>query len=69
MYLADLQVHLPVTNQYKHLGGLLDSKTTMAAEARRRLAMATQAFDNGKKLLTSTTTSRLRCALACCRLR
>ena len=25
MYLQDLQVHLPVTNQYKHLGGLLDS--------------------------------------------
>ena len=51
MYLEDLQVHLPVTNQYKHLGGLLDSKSTMAAEARRRLSMATQAFDKGKQLI------------------
>ena len=51
MYLQDLQVHLPVTNQYKHLGGLLDSKSTMVAEARRRLAMATQAYDKGRQLL------------------
>ena len=51
MYLEDLKVHLPVTNQYKHLDGLLDSKSNMAAEARRRLSMATQAFDKGKQLV------------------
>ena len=51
LYLADLDIHLPVTNQYKPLRGLLDSKSTMAAEARRRLSMATQAFDKGKQLL------------------
>ncbi|CAE7309490.1 unnamed protein product [Symbiodinium sp. CCMP2592] len=49
--LADLDVDLPVTNQYKHLGGLIDSRLSLAGEARRRLAVASQAFDQGKALL------------------
>ena len=51
LFLADVGMHLPVVNQYKHLGGLLDSKSTMTAEARRRLSMATQAFDKGRQLV------------------
>ena len=51
LYLQDLAIELPVTNQYKHLGGLLDNKLHLAAEARRRLSIASQAFDKGSALL------------------
>ncbi|CAE7289458.1 unnamed protein product [Symbiodinium sp. CCMP2592] len=49
--LPELDRDLPVTNQYKHLGGLIDHRLKLSAEARRRLAMASQAFDQGKELL------------------
>ena len=54
-----LQVTLPdgevctvhVQAQYVHLRGVLDRDGTMAAKARRRLAMAISAFDRQRKLL------------------
>ncbi|CAE7582633.1 unnamed protein product [Symbiodinium sp. CCMP2592] len=51
LHLPELGLDLPVTNQYKHLGGVIDHRLRLNAEARRRLAMATQAFDQGKALL------------------
>ena len=51
LQLHDLQLEVPVTNQYRHVGGLLDSRTKQTAEARRRLAMAGDAFEKGKMLL------------------
>ncbi|CAE7339529.1 unnamed protein product [Symbiodinium sp. CCMP2456] len=50
-HLADLQLDIPTTNLYKHLGGLVDDGATMMAESRRRLSMASQAFDQGKRLV------------------
>ena len=56
LYLRDLDIAVPTTSQYKHLGGLVDQRTTMAAEARQRLAIASQAFDKGQHLLYLNTT-------------
>ncbi|CAE7660424.1 unnamed protein product [Symbiodinium sp. CCMP2592] len=48
--IPECDVCVPITNSYKHLGGLVDGEAKMAAEARRRTAMAGSAYDAGKKL-------------------
>ncbi|CAE7881565.1 unnamed protein product, partial [Symbiodinium sp. KB8] len=65
LHLSDLDIDVPTTSQYKHLGGIIDHKTQMAAEARQRLAIATQAFDKGQTLLylNSTIPLKVRAAL------
>ncbi|CAE7316855.1 unnamed protein product [Symbiodinium sp. CCMP2592] len=47
--LPDLGVTVPISNQYKHLGGVVDGEPKMTIEARRRTAIA-GAYDSGKKL-------------------
>ncbi|OLQ05712.1 hypothetical protein AK812_SmicGene11066 [Symbiodinium microadriaticum] len=65
LHLSDLDIDVPTTSQYKHLGGIIDHKTQMSAEARQRLAIATQAFDKGQTLLylNSTIPLKVRAAL------
>ncbi|CAE7244447.1 unnamed protein product [Symbiodinium sp. CCMP2592] len=48
--LPDLGVTVPISNQYKHLGGVVDGEPKMTIEARRRTAIAGSAYDSGKKL-------------------
>ncbi|CAE7779518.1 unnamed protein product [Symbiodinium sp. CCMP2592] len=54
--LADVAVEVEVTNHYKHLGGVVETKGYGGCEARRRLAIAATAFDKGKDLLYQNTT-------------
>ena len=56
LHLKDLNLDVPTTNQYRHLGGLIDHKTHLVAEARQRLAVAAQAFDKGQNLLYTNPT-------------
>ncbi|CAE7337173.1 Cacna1c [Symbiodinium sp. CCMP2592] len=49
--LEDLGVAVQVTPQYTHLGGVLDLRLNLKAEARRRLALLGDAFEQGRKLL------------------
>ena len=49
--LGDVGLEVQVTNQYKHLGGLVDGRARGAAEARRRIGLATSAFEEGKSSL------------------
>ncbi|CAE7193341.1 unnamed protein product [Symbiodinium sp. CCMP2592] len=51
LYLHDLDVRVQITPQYTHLGGVLDAKLSLKAEAMRRLALLGDAFDQGRKLL------------------
>ena len=51
LYLEDLQKEVAIMPQYVHLGGILDYKTNMKAEAKRRLALAGSALDTGARLL------------------
>ena len=48
--LPDLDVAVPIVNQYRHLGGIVDGASKLAVEARRRTAMAGSAYDAGKKI-------------------
>ena len=54
LYLPDLGVGVAVTDQYKHLGGYVDSRLTMRPEARFRLAQAASAYDAAKALLLNS---------------
>ena len=51
LWLPDLDVSITVTDQYKHLGGIVDMKLTMRPEMRFRLAQASSAYDTAKRLL------------------
>ena len=51
LILPDIEQELHVAPQYTHLGGVLDHKLTWQPEARKRLALANGAYDNGKTLL------------------
>ena len=42
---------MPIAPQYLQLGGVVDKDANMAAEMRRRLALAGAAYDSGKTLL------------------
>ena len=44
-------VDLPVVNQYRHLGSILDHQQTFRPEARHRLALASQAYESARPLL------------------
>ncbi|CAE7906300.1 unnamed protein product [Symbiodinium microadriaticum] len=54
LWLPDLEVGVAVTDQYKHLGGLVDCKLTMKPEARFRLAQAASSYDAAKTLLLNS---------------
>ena len=43
--IPSLGLDLPVVNQYKHLGGILDHQQTFKPEVRHRLALASQAYE------------------------
>ena len=49
--LPDLGEAIPVMNQYKHLGALLDTNMTMMPEARHRVAIANNAYEQAKQLI------------------
>ena len=51
LWLPDLEVGVAVTDQYKHLGGVVDHKLTMKPEVRFRLAQAASSYDATKTLL------------------
>ncbi|CAE7899283.1 unnamed protein product [Symbiodinium sp. KB8] len=51
LYLEDLHKEVAIMPQYVHLGGIVDYKTNMKAEAKRRLALAGDALEAGAKLL------------------
>ena len=51
LWLPDLQISVHVTPQHVHLGGMLDMTANMQAEKRRRLALAANAYDSGRRLL------------------
>ena len=48
--LPDLDVAIPIANQYRHLGGIVDGEPKLAIEARRRTAIASSAYEAGKKI-------------------
>ena len=54
MRLPDLAVGVPITDQYKHLGGYVDCRLSMRPEARFRLAQAGSAYDAAKALLLNS---------------
>ena len=54
LWLPDLQVGVAVTDQYKHLGGVVDCKLTMKPEVRFRLAQAASSYDAAKALLLNS---------------
>ncbi|CAE7786256.1 unnamed protein product [Symbiodinium sp. CCMP2456] len=58
--LPDLDKEVPVALQYKHLGGIVDCRNTMAAEAKRRLGIAATAFKQGQDLLYLNVTIKLQ---------
>ena len=60
LYLADLQVEVPVVPHYIHLGAAIDAKLTLKCEGRRRLALLGAAYDQGKKLLFQNKTIPLK---------
>ena len=51
LYLEDLQKEVAIMPQYVHLGGIVDHKANMKAEAKRRLALAGDALEAGGKIL------------------
>ena len=51
LQLPELGVSIPVADQYKHLGGIVDCKLSMRPEVRFRLAQASSAYDTAKRLL------------------
>ena len=51
LWLPDLQLSVHVTPQYIHLGGMLDMNVNMQAEKCRRLALAGNAYESGRRLL------------------
>ena len=51
MWLPDLQLHVPIVDSYRHLGGVVDCRLTMMPEVRFRLAQAGNAYESAKKLL------------------
>ncbi|CAE7246226.1 rbcL, partial [Symbiodinium sp. KB8] len=53
LWLPDLQVGVAVTDQYKHLGGVVDCKLTMKPEVRFRLAQAASSYDADLQWLVS----------------
>ena len=48
--LPELEVAVPIVNQYRHLGGVVDGASKLTIEARRRTAMAGSAYDAGKQI-------------------
>ncbi|CAE6939333.1 Pol [Symbiodinium sp. CCMP2592] len=48
--IAALDMTVPLVPQYRHLDGFLDVNNTMVVEARHRVALATQAFDDSSRL-------------------
>ncbi|CAE7241174.1 unnamed protein product [Symbiodinium sp. CCMP2592] len=54
--LHDVDLEVPVTNHYKHLGGVVEARGYGGCEAKRRLAIAAAAFDKGKDLIYLNTT-------------
>ncbi|CAE7936001.1 unnamed protein product, partial [Symbiodinium necroappetens] len=51
LWLPELQLSVHGAPQYIHLGGMLDMTASMQAEKRRRLALAANAYDSGRRLL------------------
>ena len=60
LWLPDLQLQVPVVEQYKHLGGFVDSRLSMLPEVRYRLAQAGSAYDSAKLLLLNNPGLQLR---------
>ncbi|CAE7807945.1 unnamed protein product, partial [Symbiodinium necroappetens] len=58
--LPDLEKEVPVALHYKDLGGMVDCRNTMAAEAKRRLGIAATAFKQGQDLLYLNVTIKLQ---------
>ena len=54
LWLPDLEVGVAVTDQYKHLGGVVDCKLSMKPEVRFRLAQAASSYDAAKTLLLNS---------------
>ncbi|CAE7209907.1 unnamed protein product [Symbiodinium microadriaticum] len=57
-------VDLPVVNQYRHLGSILDHQQTFRPEARHRLALASQAYESARPLLLGNKTLTLSTRMA-----
>ncbi|CAE7036913.1 unnamed protein product [Symbiodinium sp. CCMP2592] len=56
LYLADLDVHVEVVPSYVHLGGAIEHHGCPALEARRRLAIAGAAYEDGRRILLGNRT-------------
>eukprot|EP00439_Symbiodinium_sp_Y106_P058806 s516_g8.t1 len=59
LWIPDLRVHIATEATYTHLGGVLDHRGTMEPEARRRLAIATTAYDAGRDVIYANKTISL----------
>ena len=49
--LAAVGMSIPIVPQYKHLGTVLDLGATMIVEARRRVALAADAYETARKIM------------------